>query len=139
MCEKAGIGYMSVILILRWFLLPLLLYIAGQYLEGPPYRVIVRSVPFVLACFALSGLAAQYLRQKSDLPLLYYLLQALLVPFGFVFAIQSYYNGGQFRLFTCGAVLCHPDGAERNSLLLLSVFFPPSTKSKRSQHKARHP
>ncbi len=81
-------------LILRWLLLPLLIFIAGLYLEGPSYRVIVRSVPFVLACFTLSILAAQYLRQKSDLPLLYYLLQALLVPFGFVFAIQNYYNGG---------------------------------------------
>lgn len=84
----------SIILILRWLLLPLLLYIAGQYLEGPSYRVIVRSLPFMLACFALSGLAAQYLQQRSDLPLLYYLLQALLIPFGFVFAIRNYYNGG---------------------------------------------
>lgn len=71
-----------------------LVFIAGQYLEGPPYRVIVRSAPFILACFALSGLAAQYLRQRSSLPLLYYLYQALLIPGGFIFAIQNYYNGG---------------------------------------------
>jgi len=80
--------------ILHWLLLPALIFIAGQYLEGPPYRVIVRSVPFILVFFSLSALAARYLRQRSDLPLLYYLLQALLVPFGFIFAIQNYYNGG---------------------------------------------
>ena len=56
--------------------------------------MIVRSVPFVLACFSLSILAAQYLRQRSNLPLLYYLYQALLIPVGFVFVIQNYYNGG---------------------------------------------
>lgn len=81
-------------LTLRWLLLPALIFIIGQYLEGPPYRVIVRSLPFILACFALSGLAAQYLWQRSELPRLYCLLQALLIPFGFIFAIQNYYNGG---------------------------------------------
>ncbi|MCK4502455.1 MAG: hypothetical protein KAU22_05425 [Desulfuromonadales bacterium] len=86
--------YVYFVLLIRWLLLPLLFYIAGQYLEGPPYRVIVRSVPFILACFALSILAAQYLRQRSSLPLLYYLYQALLVPGGFIFVIQNYYNGG---------------------------------------------
>ncbi|MCP3670267.1 MAG: hypothetical protein GY814_07515 [Gammaproteobacteria bacterium] len=84
----------TLVLVLRWLLLPLLLYIAGQYLDGPPYRVIVRSLPFVLACFYLSIAAAHYLRYKSDLPLYFYLLQAILVPGGFVFAIQYYYNGG---------------------------------------------
>ena len=78
----------------RWLLLPLLIYLLGQYFEGPPYRVIVRSLPFMMSCFYLSIVAAMQLHQRSELPLLYLLLQALLVPVGFVFTIQNYYNGG---------------------------------------------
>lgn len=78
----------------RWFLLPLIFFIVGQFLEGPSYRVIVRGWPFILACFALSGVAAYTLRQRFRVPSVVSIVQALLVPTGFIFAVQQYYDGG---------------------------------------------
>jgi len=82
------------IFFLRWLLLPLLIYLVGQYLEGPAYRVLVRGLPFVVAAFALSVLAAQFLRRAKHLPWLLMVAQALVVPAGFVYSLQQYYDGG---------------------------------------------
>ncbi len=82
------------ILTIRWLLLPAIIYLIGQFLEGPPYRVIVRGLPFILTSFFMSELAAHYLQQKFRLPVFASIVQGALIPAGFVLVIQRYYNGG---------------------------------------------
>lgn len=81
--------------ILRWAVLPLLFYLLGQYLEGPPTRVVVRSVPFIFTCIAISILAVQFLRQRHNIPLGTVLLAGVVTPLGFIISLQNYYNGGK--------------------------------------------
>ena len=87
------------LLILPWLLLPLLTYVAGQFLEGPPFRVIVRSVPFIVATLGLAGLAALHLHRRFAAPLWLCLTLGAAVPAGFIFALQGYYHGGQNSAF----------------------------------------
>ena len=79
--------------IFRLSLLPTAFYLFGQFLEGPPYRVIVRGLPFILACFVMSELAAHYLYQKFRGSVLVAIVQGALIPAGFVLVVQRYYNG----------------------------------------------
>jgi hypothetical protein len=92
-------------LIFRWLLLPAIIYLLGQFLEGPPYRVIVRGLPFILTSFVLSGFAAHNLHQKFRLPILISIVQGALIPAGFVLVIQRYYNGGMNHDYATVAIL----------------------------------
>jgi hypothetical protein len=85
---------MSWFLLFRLLLLPGLFYLAGQFLEGPPCRVIVRGLPFILCSFVLAELATYSLHRKFRLPVLVSIVQGALVPAGFVLVLQRYYNGG---------------------------------------------
>lgn len=89
--NKKAYGYLA----LRWLLLPFLLYAFGGFLEGPPTRVVVRSFSFISGCFVLSILAAQFLQQVRRIPIALSLLQALVIPGGYVYFAQLYYNGGK--------------------------------------------
>jgi hypothetical protein len=89
--NKKAYGYLA----LRWLMLPFLLYAFGGFLEGPPTRVVVRSFAFVVGCFLLSILAAQFLQQVRRIPIALSLLQALVIPGGYVYFAQLYYNGGK--------------------------------------------
>jgi len=80
--------------LLRWLLVPLLLYLFVQYLEGPSYREIVRGGPFLLAVFAISGLASEFLKQIWSTPLWVTPLQTILLPSLFILSVQFYFNGG---------------------------------------------
>ncbi len=82
-------------LVLRWLFVPILFYCFGGFLEGPPTRVVVRSFAFVFGCFSLSLLAAQFLRQVRRIPIALSLLQALVIPGGYVHFAQLYYHGGK--------------------------------------------
>jgi len=84
-----------VFLVLRWLFVPILFYCFGGFLEGPPTRVVVRSFAFVAGCFSLSILAAQFLQQVRRIPTVLSLLQALVIPGGYVHFAQLYYNGGK--------------------------------------------
>lgn len=89
----------------RLLLLPLIIYLTGQFLEGPPYRVIVREFPFILACFVTSELAAHYLYQKFRGSVLVAIVQGALVPAGFILVVQRYYNGGINHDYTTAVTL----------------------------------
>ena len=93
------------ILVIRWLLLPALVYLIGQFLEGPPYRVIVRGLPVILVCFIMSELAAHYLHKKFRLPVIISIVQGALVPAGFVLVVQRYYNGGINHDYTTAVTL----------------------------------
>ena len=80
---------------LRWLLLPLLFIVLGDFLEGPPTRVVVRSLAFAVACFSLSLLTAQFLHQVHRLPLAIALPPALFIPAAFIYCAQHYYHGGK--------------------------------------------
>lgn len=82
-------------LVLRWLFVPILFYCFGGFLEGPPTRVVVRSFAFVFGCFSLSILAAQFLQQVRRIPIALSLLQALVIPGGYVHFAQLYYHGGK--------------------------------------------
>ena len=79
----------------RWLLLPLLLFVAASWLEGPPTRLLVRNPSFVFSCFALSFFAVHFLDQRLLLPRVVIIAQALLVPSGWIYAVQHYYHGGK--------------------------------------------
>ena len=78
---------------LRLALLPLLLYLLGQYLEGPAYSVIVRSVLFELASFSIVILDVQYLSEHTTCSFRTKVLPSLLLPVAFVYAMQQQFNG----------------------------------------------
>lgn len=80
---------------LRWLLLPLLFYVFGDFLEGPPTRVVVRSIPFVLVCILLPGLTAQFLYQVHRLPRHIVTSSSLFITCGFIYFSQLYYNGSK--------------------------------------------
>lgn len=78
---------------LRWALLPLLFYLLGQFLEGPPYRVIVQSLPFIIGSFGIFLLAAQYLRERFNWPIIVTMSPALMLAAGYVYVIQQHFDG----------------------------------------------
>ncbi len=73
----------------------LLLGILGQFLEGPPTRVVVRSGNFVFFCFAMSLCAAHFLHKVKKIHITVFATQGLLVPGGYIYMAQSFYNGGK--------------------------------------------
>ena len=81
---------------LRWLPLLLLLWIGSQFVEGPPYREIVRSWSFVTLVGSVSLLGSEVLfhrkcsRHLSFLSIIYVLITAG----GFLYTIQHYYHGG---------------------------------------------
>jgi hypothetical protein len=92
-------------LLIRWSLLPLLLVLLGQYIEGPSYSAIVRGAPFVFSVFAVSLLAGQFLRQFPPFPKWLQPLQSLLVPMLFILTSQRFYNGGVDTSFSLMMVI----------------------------------
>ena len=77
----------------RWLLLGGLLYLLGQYLEGTPYRSIVRNPLFVTVSFAIGLFAALGLKGTGTRRLVQLFVIALIIPFGFITFSQSYYDG----------------------------------------------
>jgi hypothetical protein len=124
--------------VLRWLLLPELLYLTGQFLEGPPYRVIVRSLPFILSCFALSGLAMHYLRQRIQLPVVGSIVQGLLLPTGFIFVVQKYYNGGINSDYTTAVTLFALAIGANGVIYLCSLFDWKNRKNKEHPQQMSH-
>ncbi len=82
---------------LSWLPLVLFLWICLQFLEGPPYREIVRSWSFVTLVGSVSLLGCEVLflrkcrRHLSFLSIIYVLITAG----GFLYTIQHYYHGGK--------------------------------------------
>ncbi len=89
--NKKTYGFLA----LRWLILPLLFYAFAGFLEGPPTRVVVRSFTFVIGCFSLSILAAQFLQQVRRIPIALSIIQALFIPGGYIYFAQLYYDGGK--------------------------------------------
>lgn len=118
------------VLISRWFLIPLLLYLIGQYLEGSPYRVIVRSLPFLVACFALSWLATDFLRSKHKVPLWTSLFQGGVLPVVFIFSVQGYYSGAENSIYASSAVFLGLLMVGNGGIYVLSLFSRGGTQKK---------
>lgn len=76
-------------------LLPLLLLVFALFLEGPPTRLVVRGWPFIVACFSLSLLTAQFVQQLHRLHPAVVAIPAIIVPAGYVRLAQAYYHGGK--------------------------------------------
>lgn len=100
----------------RLTLLPFLLYLLGQYLEGPSYRTIVHGIPFVLVSFGIVILSAQYLGERTRRQFKVTFLPLLFLPAAFVYAIQRHFDGSanppvsfavfitSLLMFLCGLV-----------------------------------
>lgn len=91
--QKTNI-YNSVLLIMYFLSLFLIIFSFGQFLEGPPYRVIVRSSPFISGIILMSFSTAVSLRLKSDRFFIVNLIIGGVTPIGYILTIQQYYNGG---------------------------------------------
>ncbi len=80
---------------LKWLLLVLLIGILGQFMEGPPTRVVVRSSGFVFCCFAMSLFAAHFLHKVKKIHITVITTLGLLVPGGYIYMAQCFYTGGK--------------------------------------------
>ena len=80
--------------LLRWLLLPLLLFVATGVLEGSPTRLWARSPLFVLCSVLLSFFGAHFAttvvtnRRALHWPMI--VIQAVIVPSGWLYSIQHY-------------------------------------------------
>jgi len=80
-------------------LLPLLLFVATGGLEGSPTRLWVRSPSFVLGSVLLSFFGAHFAttvvtsRRALHWPMI--VIQAVVIPCGWLYSIQHYYHGGK--------------------------------------------
>lgn len=81
----------------RLLLVPLLVLLFAQYLEGPPYRVIVRSFPFIITVVAVSAFAGEIVWRLKPYPPVLGLVYTIIVSAGFIWSAQSYYEGGKNR------------------------------------------
>jgi hypothetical protein len=92
---NAEIRRFSTVRYAAWALVPLLLFLFGQYLEGPPYRVIVRSGPFVIAVVGVTALASAFVWRLRRYPPLLGFIYVVMVSMGFIWSAQHYYDGGK--------------------------------------------
>jgi hypothetical protein len=90
----------TLLLGLRWLLLPLLLLTFGLFIEGPPTRLAVHSPLFLLSSFGLSLFAAQYVNQRWKTGLWFTIIQAVVIPVGYILVMQRYYNGAKDMDYT---------------------------------------
>ncbi len=80
---------------LRWVPLLLLVWLVGQFLEGPSYRAIVRSGLFMVMVTGVTLLACQAVYRLKNYPPLLGVIYTLITAGGFLWTIQHFYNGGK--------------------------------------------
>ena len=86
--------YNAVLLIMYFLSLFMIIFSFGQFIEGPPYRVIVRGLPFIFGILLMSFSTAVSLRLKNDNLFILNLIIGGVIPIGYILTIQQYYNGG---------------------------------------------
>ncbi|WP_176290262.1 hypothetical protein [Desulfuromonas acetoxidans] len=107
-----------------WALVPLLLFLFGQYLEGPPYRVIVRSGPFLIAVVGVTALASTFVWHLLRYPPLLGFIYVVTVSMGFIWSAQHYYDGGKHSDYLAFLLLWAVPMGINCSLFLNSLFAP---------------
>ena len=85
--------YLQVLHKTRWLLIPLLIYIFGEWIEGPPTRVMVHSNIFLLTIVSLSVYVSIYLVLKFPNYIKSILFSNILISSIFIVFVRYRYNG----------------------------------------------
>jgi len=101
----------------------MVLFVIGGWLEGPPTRLLVRSPSFIFTSYALSFCASYFFTQRNVLTRAVLIVQALVVPSGWLYAVQHYYHGGKNQDYTLISLFFGLLMMINGILYLLSLFI----------------
>lgn len=119
---------------LGWLLVPFLLVLSGWYLEGSPYRLIVRSPLFMFCVAGISVFACIFIRRVRSYPAGVCAVYAAVVCGGFIYSARQYYDGAGNDAYFPALILWGSFMGLNALLYVLGLFAPFFRKISQSNH-----